>query len=105
MSNAPSVAMPDGPAPVGDHQPMPSSACSTSAVSNAVSTTPAPRIAAGCPVPRFEDVEERGGSGTRALSEQVEICLCVDDRLALTPKVNAFMDYLVEHLPAAWRPR
>ncbi|WP_016853915.1 hypothetical protein [Halomonas smyrnensis] len=56
-------------------------------------------------MPRFEDVEERGGSGTRALSEQVEICLCVDDRLALTPKVNAFMDYLVEHLPAAWRPR
>ncbi|MCK2182431.1 LysR family transcriptional regulator [Halomonas getboli] len=65
----------------------------------------APHIAAGRLVPLFEDVEQGDGSGTRAVSEPMEIYLCVDDRLALTPKVNAFMDYLVEHLPAAWRPR
>ncbi|MFG6179559.1 LysR substrate-binding domain-containing protein [Halomonas sp. THAF12] len=61
-----------------------------------------PHIEAGRLVPLFEAGD---GSGVHAVSEPMNIYLCVTDRQALTPKVRAFMDYLVEQLPAAWRPR
>ncbi|SHM56063.1 LysR family transcriptional regulator [Halomonas cupida] len=49
---------------------------------------------------------EPGQSATaRAVSEPMDIYLCVRDRRDLTPKVRALMDFLVERLPAQWRPQ
>ncbi|XKE46541.1 LysR family transcriptional regulator [Halomonas organivorans] len=61
-----------------------------------------PHIDEGRLVPLF--VEE-GDARVHAVSEPMDIYLCVSERHDLTPKVRAFMDYLVERLPAAWRPR
>lgn len=41
----------------------------------------------------------------RAVAEPMDIYLCVRDRRDLTPKVRALMDFLVERLPAQWRPK
>lgn len=43
-------------------------------------------------------------SSAQAVSEPMDIYLCVNDRRDLTPKVRAFMNFLVERLPAEWRP-
>lgn len=37
--------------------------------------------------------------------EPLDFYLCVRDRHELTPKLRAFMDYLVEALPSEWRPK
>jgi DNA-binding transcriptional LysR family regulator len=42
-------------------------------------------------------------TGFNAEVEPLDIYACVRDRHQLTPKVRAFMDYLVEALPAEWR--
>ena len=39
----------------------------------------------------------------RAVSEPMDIYLCVGHRKDVTPKVRAFMDFLTERLPREWR--
>ncbi|MDT8895357.1 LysR substrate-binding domain-containing protein [Halomonas sp. I1] len=43
-------------------------------------------------------------TSARAVSEPMDIYLCVGDRRDLTPKVRAFMTFLIESLPVEWRP-
>jgi DNA-binding transcriptional LysR family regulator len=45
----------------------------------------------------------RDCNGFRTEVEPLDFYACVRDRYQLTPKVRAFMDYLVEALPAEWR--
>ncbi|MDN3557696.1 LysR family transcriptional regulator [Halomonas maura] len=61
-----------------------------------------PHIDQGRLVPLFE---EPGSDGVHAVSEPMDIYLCVRDRHEFTPKVKVFMDYLVEQMPPRWRPR
>ena len=42
-------------------------------------------------------------TGFNAEIEPLDFYACVRDHHQLTPKVRAFMDYLVEALPAEWR--
>jgi DNA-binding transcriptional LysR family regulator len=58
----------------------------------------APYLASGQLVALFE---QRGDS-TLASAEPLAIYACVQERAAITPKVKAFMDYLLEHLQARW---
>ncbi|WP_024462306.1 LysR family transcriptional regulator [Marinimicrobium sp. LS-A18] len=39
-----------------------------------------------------------------ALIDPLDFYICVRDRYELTPKVRAFMDYLLATLPSQWRP-
>ncbi|MBB4132286.1 LysR family transcriptional regulator [Xanthomonas sp. 3075] len=43
------------------------------------------------------------GRAAQALPEPLRIYLCVADRRDFTPKVRAFMDHVLERLPAQWR--
>lgn len=45
---------------------------------------------------------EPGANAAQAVAEPMEIYACVQERAALTPKVKAFIDYLLEHLAARW---
>lgn len=58
----------------------------------------APYIASGQLLPLFET---RHGA-QHAVVEPMEIYACVQERAAMTPKVKAFMDYLIEHLALRW---
>jgi DNA-binding transcriptional LysR family regulator len=58
----------------------------------------APHIKRGQLVPLFET----GQSTPHAYFEPMEIYACVQERTALTPKVRAFIDYLIEHLRTRW---
>ncbi|RDL14788.1 LysR family transcriptional regulator [Pseudomonas jessenii] len=58
----------------------------------------APYIASGQLLPLFET---RHGA-QHAVVEPMEIYACVQERAAMTPKVKAFMDYLIEHLTLRW---
>ncbi|MDR0210603.1 MAG: hypothetical protein LBJ33_15730 [Pseudomonas putida] len=58
-----------------------------------------PHLAAGRLVPLFEPGE---AGQTYAQTEPMDICLCLADRFAMTPKMRAFMAYLQKALGDAW---
>lgn len=58
----------------------------------------APYLASGQLLPLFE----QPGEAAHAVVEPMEIYACVQERAAMTGKVKAFMDYLIEHLAARW---
>lgn len=59
-----------------------------------------PYLQRGELVPLFE---EAGGGRAYAQTEPMDVYLCVTDRFAMTPKVRAFMDFLVASLGKDWR--
>lgn len=58
----------------------------------------APYIASGQLLPLFENHDGAG----HGFVERMDIYACVQERAAITPKVKAFMDYLIEHLKVRW---
>ncbi|MDR9863317.1 LysR family transcriptional regulator [Pseudomonas baetica] len=60
----------------------------------------APYLASGQLVPLFAQPDGEA----HAVVEPMDIYACVQERSAMTPKVKAFLDYLVEHLKVRWPP-
>lgn len=60
----------------------------------------APYIESGHLVPLFE----HNPTSNYPYAEPLDIYACVQERAAFTPKVKAFMDYLVEQLKDRWSP-
>lgn len=57
----------------------------------------APYLASGQLVPLFEHSD-----AAHSVVEPMDIYACVQERAAMTPKVKAFLDYLMAHLATRW---
>ncbi len=49
------------------------------------------------------DADNSSNNQTRALAEPLDVYISLRDRYELTPKVRAFIDFLVDSLPSEWR--